>query len=1849
MKKHFIIFAGLLMSLSLITFAQEEVGTLNGQLTVAPNGAAMYSIQLDLPEGRGGLTPQIALQYNSLAGDGVLGKGWGISGWSYVGREAETPYYEGIEDYQSKISRVDFIGDGFSIDGNRLLLVQQSRGIDTYRFEIDNNTRVLHHNPSRASDRKNKVRDNSYFEVQSPDGSIKLYGLNGSKQIYGVDNFAIRYYLKEVVDLSGNIIEYNYDIYQDYGELYLKNIIYSKKNKNTEIISTEFYKVEFIYGPIPKAHNYTTFVPYHHDKYEYTVSQELESITLSFFEGGSSSVVKQWRLEYQQGGLFGEINSSAGKSFLKQITLSDGTGKALKPTVFEWTYNISSDGKERRLATETFENTYFLNTQSISGDFNGDGLTDIAERFSSPDYGTCLRINNGSGLSGRSVIDSEFQGEMIAMDVNGNGADELIVFTNNEEIRLYAWNGNSMRQVGNEINEKIIRKGDFTGDGMADLITKLGSDFFLYPGKPDITEFLSAANRKSLGVFNNFENAFTGNFFGNAKTGFMRRDGAVLKLYALRVTQTTTGKSYTIDNQVGEDTPLGFKADNVFSINVGDFNGDGKDDLIITEMTDTYYNKRNTHIFYSYGNGFEKKINLGFWNQIRWYEKPNQYLIADFNNDGVSDILFWNYNTPNSEFVLNHYFMFKSQGVEDDFGFKMRNVTTRSEFIEPEPNSTRFGNYHIGDFNGNGETDIFFQFFSEYGTPVSAIDSTNIKPPASYIINQYHNLADNSSPDDVITGITNGLGVYQKISYKPYKAGKYEPKNYPVMIHKKPFTLVSKIETRSPQGDFYPATEYEFSGLMLHAQGKGLLGFQRTQVTDQMTATRTESQKELLIEADSYYFPYDAFQYTKHLKTNNILSQTRTSYEVFQTTAIDNKLVFKPIMTRSVTNQWDNDAGHAYVGMNAHWQDMSGIDAHGNSILSHQIADEWASKPRLDTAVMHSITTNKAEYNYPTLDKWIITPKYHQTIYHSKEIPGEVIEKTAYTYKPSGLPETSTFYPQANANSKLALQTSYDQYDIYGNLKQKSVSAINDPALADRLTKFEYDKTGRFLQQKTIEMTAGDDWIEKYKYGHKLGLLVSKSLIDGNTIKYRYNSFGSLIETTHPDRTTDHIKIEWCKSGPSVPKYATYASSQYTKPRGSEDIWHEKTVYYDSYGRKLREAVKNIQDKTIFNDYEYNLKGQLERAYEPYYIADGKALFTTYRYDELGRLNETILPDNSIDSIIYLGRKTLTSRTKGDIRIATETVVNIMGDTDMKTDAVMTINYNYDGKRRLRETYVGLTATEITYDEAGNQQSLIDPDAGTISYTYNAFGELTSQIDANGNHTEITYNDGRLDSKTLSNLQETITYDYDYYLSSTQNGFGQLMEESCNNGTSIAYTYDALGRISEKTETINQNSFTFGYAYNKSTGMLETYTYPSGFALMYVYNQGGDMSSILGFFGSYWGSLWKGTQQNQRGQWINYQSPSLYIGNSYDDYGYPTGTIARKVPTMTLVQDYRYGFESATGNLSYRTDALRGLTESFTYDDDDLHSRLTSWSINGQNQAELQYQPNGNISRKTDVSAAHNSYHYQHPQGKPHAVTSVTQPTTDFVSAAPEQSITYTPFNKLSSLSNAYPSGISYELGITYGPDNQRKFSLLSEDQGVGMPLLTETYYLGQYETKRQLPSTEQKIHYLNSPTGLFGILVQQGSSEQLYYVLKDHLGSITGIADASGDILEELSYDPWGRRRNANNWTDYNVAPTRFDRGYTGHEHLSQFGLINMNGRVYDPFLARFLSPDPYVQAPDYSQNYNRYSYAWNNPLKYTDPSGEFIFTALAILTGQLWALPITIGADIGAITGGIRGANSD
>jgi len=142
-------------------------------------------------------------------------------------------------------------------------------------------------------------------------------------------------------------------------------------------------------------------------------------------------------------------------------------------------------------------------------------------------------------------------------------------------------------------------------------------------------------------------------------------------------------------------------------------------------------------------------------------------------------------------------------------------------------------------------------------------------------------------------------------------------------------------------------------------------------------------------------------------------------------------------------------------------------------------------------------------------------------------------------------------------------------------------------------------------------------------------------------------------------------------------------------------------------------------------------------------------------------------------------------------------------------------------------------------------------------------------------------------------------------------------------------------------------------------------------------------------------------------------------------------------------------------------------------------------------------------------------------------------------------------------------------------------------------------------------------------------------STGTYYYAFTDHLGSVTHIFNESGGTVFKAEYDAWGRQAVSKNTIG-------FHRGYTGHEMLPEFGLINMNGRLYDPMLGRFLSPDNYVQMPDFSQSFNRYSYCINNPLKFNDPSGELFGIDDALLIFGLAS-----GALMGAAQADMNGGN--
>ena len=137
-------------------------------------------------------------------------------------------------------------------------------------------------------------------------------------------------------------------------------------------------------------------------------------------------------------------------------------------------------------------------------------------------------------------------------------------------------------------------------------------------------------------------------------------------------------------------------------------------------------------------------------------------------------------------------------------------------------------------------------------------------------------------------------------------------------------------------------------------------------------------------------------------------------------------------------------------------------------------------------------------------------------------------------------------------------------------------------------------------------------------------------------------------------------------------------------------------------------------------------------------------------------------------------------------------------------------------------------------------------------------------------------------------------------------------------------------------------------------------------------------------------------------------------------------------------------------------------------------------------------------------------------------------------------------------------------------------------------------------------------------------IYVKTQSSSGYYYLHRDNQGTILGISDSSGIMIEQRIFDPWGNLKQG--------SISFIERGYTGHEHFLEINLIHMNARLYDPVKKIFLTPDNVLQDPYNPQNYNRFGYCLNNPLKYTDPSGNIFATGLFFVSVGIGALVSSI-----------------
>ena len=823
--------------------------------------------------------------------------------------------------------------------------------------------------------------------------------------------------------------------------------------------------------------------------------------------------------------------------------------------------------------------------------------------------------------------------------------------------------------------------------------------------------------------------------------------------------------------------------------------------------------------------------------------------------------------------------------------------------------------------------------------------------------------------------------------------------------------------------------------------------------------------------------------------------------------------------------------------------------------------------------------TETQEIKYIRKGSWCANKIEKMTTTKSRTGVPDDIRTQEYAYDGKGNLLTKTEDP----NTSFAVSTIYSNYDKYGNPGLITLKAGNE----SRSTSLAYSSTGRFITRKTNNLL---NETVTYNYDESRSLLLSETSRLGTT-NYAYDGFGRQTKVVSPDKVETVKLLKWASTG-SMTGSKFY---EYTETSGESPV----TVWYDPMERELGQKYYGLGGKEITSSKEYDAKGRLYRISEPYFSGETVTWASTNYYDTYGRLQRSVTPLGTT-SYSYSGLTTQVTAPN----TTTVTVENALGETVSQTTNGKKVSYTYYASGAVKTaTPEGGAPINMEYDLVGNRTKLTDPDAGVITTVYDAWGQLKSEtqsihIGKSPVVTNYTYSKGLLSK--VDRQGEITNYDYD----SNNRVSGIRMDGK----HSQQFAYDRLDRVIKVVENIkNEKTYTTETVYD-AFGRIKKEIYPDGYAVNNSYDSYGNLISVTD---SYDNKIWQGLSANARGQLIKSKQGNTEKTQLYDSRGLPSSITAAGIIIMA------YTFNDK-GNLTSRSDLLTGHKEDFTYD---TMNRLTAWDVSKSNVSQvnnsINYNPTtGTITTKSDVGF---TFNYGEENGKPHALTSISGKPDRIPHSA--QTITYTDFKKVKSISLGNKS-----LVLDYGVDEQRRKGVFKE----GNVTFTR-YYSGNYEEEISSSGKIKKIHYISGGDGLAGIYINDDGNSSFYSAYCDYQGSLLALTDINGVVKEKYAYDPWGNRRNPALWKDADTR-TKFiiDRGYTLHEHLDALGLINMNGRVYDPLLGMFLSPDPYVQAPGNWLNYNRYGYCYGNPLLYTDPNGEIA-----------WFIPVIIGAVIGAYTG--------
>lgn len=740
------------------------------------------------------------------------------------------------------------------------------------------------------------------------------------------------------------------------------------------------------------------------------------------------------------------------------------------------------------------------------------------------------------------------------------------------------------------------------------------------------------------------------------------------------------------------------------------------------------------------------------------------------------------------------------------------------------------------------------------------------------------------------------------------------------------------------------------------------------------------------------------------------------------------------------------------------------------------------------------------------------------------------------------------------------------EYDKYGNLISEITSLYGTDAFLQK--NYEYDSDGRYLISATDEFGHKTTYEEYNVFGNPCKITDHKGRIKSVV----YDGLGNETNVHYPDGSEKTTTLSYGGNW----KY--FVETHLTGAPKS-------VIHYDALGREVCREQERYDGSMLYSYIHYDAQGRIEKESLPA-RADGAPLYTVYTYDEYGRRL----------SASESGGKNTTWKYEGERTTAVKDGISSTAETGLSdlvrsvTDAGGTIYYSYYPDGNIKTVSApGNVMTSFEYDSYGRRTKIIDPSAGVqaTSFLYNTDGSSLT-VETNPNGMIKTYRDkyGRI-VKIDRPGEYSTSYIYD--------SDGLLIKEESTNGTAKYYEYDTFDRLVFLKEVVPDGKWLQKEYTYCTGGVLSTikYTSQSGEIAteIYSYSHGHNVQIAL----TSGQIVWKLEAENELGQPIAGKTGNMERTYSFSPNGIPTKR------TMGDVMDMSYVFNPENDNLNSRVNNLHPEAhETFSYDNLGRLVRMNMTSVN--------YIDKGNIGFKGSTVM------YYDDAEHPYQMTAID---TD-EEPADVQSISYTCYRRPSRLEEN-----GRIAAFTYNGDGDRVKMIIAN--GVSQ-ILVRYYMGGQYELDLKGGKETERLYlggdYYSSPM----VYVKEGKGSQWvpYNIGRDYLGSITHVADYDGALVAEYSYDAWGRLRNPETLEVYakgeEPALIIGDRGYTGHEHLIWFGLINMNARLYDPVTGRFLSPDPYVQRPDFTQNFNRYAYALNNPLKYMDQDGESITAAILI-----------------------------